>query len=134
MEYFGHSWFQFDFIMLVAMSADVYYVNLMAGVAADSGDAASMYRALRVFRVFRILKALHTLRMVQGAQQLFVLLATLMRSILSVGRIFLLGVPLVYGMAVCLTEWGYLLRDQGMKHEIHFEPWQSWRDWYAYFG
>ena len=37
------------------------------------------YRALRVFRVFRVLKAVKQLQMVDGAQQLFVLLSTLMR-------------------------------------------------------
>lgn len=135
MEYFGHSWFQFDFIMLVAMTADVYYVNVMAAVAADSGDAASMYRALRVFRVFRVLKALHTLQMVKGAEQLFILLATLIRSMLSVVRIFLLGVPLVWGLAVCMTEWGFLLQGQAFKFSpLQPAPEESWRDWYAFFG
>jgi hypothetical protein len=134
MEYFGHSWFQFDFLMLVAMTADVYYVNVMAGVAADSNDAASMYRALRVFRVFRILKALHTLQMVEGAQQLFILLATLMRSMTSVLRIFALAIPLVWGLAVCMTEWGFLLQGQGIKYKIGDDKYDSWREWYAFFG
>merc|ERR1719482_1419898 len=107
MEYFKSGWFQFDFAMLVSMTADVYYRLMITDVAAESKESASMYRAMRVFRVFRVMKALNQLQMVDAARQLFLLLSALINSFLPVLRVWGVMLPVLWVFALFLTEFGY---------------------------
>jgi hypothetical protein len=114
MMYFANRWFQFDFVMLVAMVADVYFMFLRSTAVLSITSQESentQYRALRAFRVLRVMKMLNYIQLVDALRDLYLLAQTLVMSIGPVVRIFAILAPFTWTIAVLLTELNYWLND-----------------------
>jgi hypothetical protein len=114
MMYFGNRWLQFDFVMLVAMQADVYFMFLRSTAVQSTTSSSSentQYRAMRAFRVMRVMKMLNYIQLVDALRDLFLLASTLVMSIGPVFRVFAMLLPFLWILAAILTELQFSLKD-----------------------
>jgi hypothetical protein len=140
MMYFANRWLQFDFVMLVAMMADVYFMFLRSATVLQTTSLETentQYRALRAFRVMRVMKMLNYIQLVDALRDLFLLASTLVMSIGPVFRVFAILAPFVWTVAVLLTELCFWVKDifRHMPTEGNQEIWQQhFLDIDDYFG
>jgi hypothetical protein len=141
MMYFANRWLQFDFVMLVAMQADVYFMFIRSTAVASvttSETENTQYRAMRAFRVMRCMKMLNYIQLVDALRDLFLLCSTLVMAIGPLFRIFAILAPFIWTISVLLTELHYWVKDAYRTIPQGFDTPDAWQivflDLNCYFG